>query len=82
MANAFWENTDGATEGAVGTHVVYRIVLIDTPNSDTSNYRIALQAHFYSNQRVNKFYNAPKDIKIYGEVLVNALTGEVIEASE
>jgi hypothetical protein len=82
LANAFWENADGATEGAAGTHVVYRVVLIDTPNADTSNYRIVLQAHFYSNQRVNKFYNPPKDIKIYGEVLVNALTGEAFEVTE
>lgn len=82
LANAYWNNADGSNEGAVGTLVVYKVVLLDTPNSDTNDYRIALQAEFFSNHDIRKDYNPPKEIRLYEQLLVNAFTGEVREYVE
>lgn len=78
-ANAYWNNLNGVEDGGAGTRGVYKVVLLDTPNSDTNYYRIALQVEFSSNFDMRQFYNPPYETRLYKQLFVNAFTGEVRE---
>ncbi|MBQ5834254.1 MAG: hypothetical protein IIW36_05505 [Clostridia bacterium] len=79
IANAHWDNLDGCSEGAVGTLVSYKVVLLGIPNSDTSAYHVALQAEFFSNHDIRHYCIPPEEIRSEGQILVDAFTGEVSE---
>ena len=81
-ANEYWNNADCSHEGAAGTYVVYKVVLLDTPNSHTNDYRIALNAEFFSNHDIRCDYNPPEKIQTYEQLLINAFTGEIREYAE
>ncbi|MBQ8416115.1 MAG: hypothetical protein IJX13_04345 [Clostridia bacterium] len=81
LANAYWDNQDGRTDGGAGTIFTARIVLIDTPNSDTNYYRIAFQVEFTSNVREGGECMPPYHINSYDQILVNAFTGEIIAST-
>ena len=77
LANAYWDNQDGRTDGGAGTVFTARIVLIDTPNSDTNYYRIAFQVEFTSKVEEGGECMPPYHINSYDQILVNAFTGEI-----
>ena len=77
LANEYWDNQDGRTDGGAGTVFTARIVLIDTPNSDTNYYRIAFQVEFTSNVEEGGECMPPYHINSYDQILVNAFTGEI-----
>ncbi len=79
FANTYWDHMDGAHDGAVGTLAFYRVVVLDTPNSDMKSYRIGLQMEFYSNWDVRKDCMPPRNSRIDKQILVDAKTGEITE---
>ena len=82
FANTYWNNVDGSHEGALGTTIMSKVVLLDTPNSDTNDYRIAWQLEYSSRAYDGWESNPPSRIDIYKQLLVNAFTGEVREYVE
>ena len=79
LANAYWDNQDGCTEGAAGTVYVTRIVLVDTPDTDTDCYRVALRTEGYSGGGVEGYECLPPhSIREMGEISVNAFSGEIM----
>ena len=82
LANAYWDNQDGRTEGAAGTNLTARVVLIDTPNSDSNYYRVAYQVEWSSNGgKEGHECMPPYDIQLHDQILVNAFTGEITTPS-
>lgn len=77
LANAYWDHQNGHTDAGAGTVVTAKIVLIDTPNSDTNEYRVALQWEFTSNVREGGECMPPYDIQLKDQILVNAFTREI-----
>ncbi len=78
LANAYWDNQDGCTDGGAGTIWTVRIVLIGPPNSQTNAYRVAFQVDWNSNGgREGYECLPPYDIQLKDQILVNAFTGEI-----
>ena len=78
LANAYWNNQNGAKDHGAGTIWTARIVLTDTPNFDTDYYRFDFRIESTSNvDRVNGEDITPYYIKSYDQILVNAFTGEI-----
>ncbi|MBQ9113288.1 MAG: hypothetical protein IJY08_06880 [Clostridia bacterium] len=78
LANAYWDNQDGNAERSAGTIWTARIVLIDTPNSETNYYRFAFQVEWNSGGgREGHECMPPYDIQSHDQILVNAFTGEI-----
>ena len=82
LANTYWNNTDCRSEGALGTTIIHKVVLLDTPDSDTNYYHIALQLEYSSHAYYGWESNSPHEIRIYKQLLVNASTGEIREYVE
>ena len=82
IANTYWNDADCRVEGAAGTTIISKVVLLDTPNSDTNYYRIALQLEYSSHVYDGWESNSPHEIRIYKQLLVNASTGEIREYVE
>jgi hypothetical protein len=79
IANTYWNDADCCVEGAAGTTIISKVVLLDTPNSDTNYYRIALQLEYSSHVYDGWESNSPHEIRIYKQLLVNASTGKIRE---
>ena len=80
LASNYWEFKSGMSEGAAGTLIVNKIVILEKPNSDTLSYRICWQMEGYRNHVPDSAYSlSPKSIIPYKQLLVNAFTGEVRE---
>ncbi|MBQ8850578.1 MAG: hypothetical protein IJ011_09625 [Clostridia bacterium] len=78
LANEYWDNQDGSTEVSAGTIWTVRIVLIDTPNSDTDHYRFAFNVEWSSNGAgVGDECRPPYSVNSHDQILVNAFTGEI-----
>ena len=78
LANAYWDYQDGIAECSAGTVVTARIVLIDTPNSDTNVYRFAFQWEWTSNGGGEADEcMPPHHISSKDQILVNAFTGKI-----
>ena len=78
LANEYWDNQDGRTDVAAGTVFTARIVLIDTPNSDTNYYRFAFNVECNSGGgQEGHECMPPYHINSHDQILVNAFTGEV-----
>jgi hypothetical protein len=82
IANTYWNDADCRVEGAAGTTIISKVVLLDTPNSDTNYYRIALQLEYSSHGYDGWESNSPHKIRIYKQLLVNASTGKIREYVE
>jgi len=77
LASSYWKFESGMTEGAAGTHILYKIVILEKPDSDTPAYRVCLQAEWYRNHMPDSAYSLPpKSVVTYKEVFVDAVTGE------
>ena len=76
IANTYWNNADCREEGAAGTTLISKVVLLDTPDSDTNHYRFALQVEASSHVYDGWESNPPHKIEIYKQLLVDAFTGE------
>ena len=79
LANTYWNNIDCRSEGALGTTIIHKVVLLDTPDSDTNYYRIAWQLEYASHSYDGWESNSPYEIKIYKQLFVNASTGKIRE---
>lgn len=80
LASNYWEFESGMSEGAAGTIIVNKIVILEKPNSDTQSYRISWQMEGYSNHAPGTWYSLPpKSVISHKELLVNAITGECRE---
>ena len=78
LANEYWNHQDGRTDVAAGTVYTARIVLIDTPNSETNDYRFAFHVESSSNGAgEGDECMPPYHINSYDQILVNAFTGEI-----
>ncbi len=68
------------SEGAAGTLIVNKIVILEKPNSDTLSYRICWQMEGYSNHVPYSPYSLqPKSVVPCEELIVDAITGECRE---
>ena len=76
-----WRMQDGDSEGACGTTLVSRIVILEKPNVDTMSYRICFQVEAYGHANHGWESQIPT-ITIYDELLVNAITGECVDINE
>lgn len=80
LASNHWGFKSGMSEGAAGTLIVNKIVILEKPNSDTPGYRICWQMEGYSNHAPDSPYSLPlRDVIIYDELFVDAITGECRE---
>lgn len=77
LANAYWDSQDGRSEGDMGCVYVARIVLIDTPNSETDDYRFAFHIKRYSGGAQEGYECMPPSVREHDQILVNAFTGKV-----
>ena len=78
LANAYWDQQDGCSEGSAGTIWRAKIVLIDTPSAETNHYRFAFQIEAYSGGGLEGYEcMPPHSIKEHDQILVNAFTGEI-----
>ena len=77
IANEYWDNPDGKTDHAAGAVFTDRIVLIDTPDSDSDYYHVAYQVEWSSNGGKEGYECMPPySVTIYKELFVDATTGE------
>lgn len=77
LASNHWGFESGMSEGAAGTRIVHRIVILEKPNSDTLSYRIRWQMEGYRNHVPDSAYSLPPESVIpYKELFVDAVTGE------
>ncbi len=82
LASAYWDNQDGCREQSAGTILTVRIVLIDTPNSETNYYRVAFQVEWNSGGGLEGYECMPPySIREHDQILVNAFTGEITASS-
>ena len=82
LANAYWDNQDGCTEGAAGTTFIAKVALTDTPNSESKYYRAAFQVESYSGGGLEGYEcMPPHTIREIDQILINAFTGEITTAA-
>ena len=78
LANEYWDYQDGRSEGSAGTIWTARIVLIDTPDSETDYYRVAFQVDWNSGGGLEGYECVPPySTHEHDQILVNAFTGEI-----
>ncbi len=76
IASNYWGFESGRSEGAAGTTIIHRIVILEKPNSDTLSYRICWQMERYSHIYDGWECLPLHDVEIYNELFVDAITGE------
>ncbi len=82
LANIYWDNQDGAQEAGAGRIWTARIVLIEVPNSETDYYRFAFQVERNAGGGQEGYEcMPPRDFKVADQILVNAITGEVVAST-
>ena len=80
IASNYWGIESGMSEGAAGTRILHKIVILEKPNSDTQGYRISWQWEGYRNHVPDPPYSLPpKNVIIHKELIVDAITGECRE---
>lgn len=82
LASEFWGFKSGMYEGAAGTHIVNKIVILEKPNNGTPSYRIGWQMEGYHTHVIDSVYAQPPSFSIYEELTVDAITGECREYVE
>ncbi len=79
LASDHWQLESGTSEGAAGTLIVHRIVILEKPTDDTQSYRIGWQAEEYRNHVPDAWYCLPpRNVISYKELLIDAITGECL----
>ena len=82
LANEYWDDQDGCKDTAAGTVYTARIVLTDTPNSETDYYRFAFNIESISNGGgEGDECKPPHHVRTCDQILVNAFTGEIRAAT-
>jgi len=80
IASNYWGIESGMSEGATGTRILHKIVILEKPNSDTQGYRISWQWEGYRNHVPDPPYSLPpENVIIHKELFVDAITGECRE---
>ncbi len=80
IASGVWGIESGMSEGAAGTRILHKIVILEKPNSDTQGYRISWQWEGYRNHVPDSPYSLPPEsVVAYKELFVDAITGECRE---
>jgi hypothetical protein len=80
LASKYWGFENGMVEGAAGTTIVNRIVIVEKPNSDTLGYHICWQMEGYTNHVIDNWYGQPpRNVTTHKELFVDAITGECRE---
>lgn len=80
IASNYWGIESGMSEGAAGTRILHKIVILEKPNSDTQGYRISWQWEGYRNHVPDSPYSLPpENVTIHKELFVDAITGECRE---
>ncbi len=83
IASNYWEIESGMSEGAAGTLILHRIVILEKPNSDTQGYRISWQWEGYCNHVPDPPYSLPpENVILHKELFVDAITGECREYTD
>lgn len=77
LANTYWDNQDGRSDGAVGSIFTARVELVDTPNPDAEYYRVAFLVERASNVMEWSECIPPRKVQLEDQILVNAFTGEI-----
>lgn len=76
IASAYWRLEDGASEGAAGTRLVHRIVVMDRVDGYSNCYHIAWQIESYHNFEVEgEVLGQPYRVKLYRELLIDDVSG-------
>ena len=77
LASKYWEMNSGMTEGAAGTLILHRLVILEKPDGDTPSYRIRWQMEAYHTHVPDDWYSLPPhSVRPYKEIYVDATTGE------
>ena len=80
LAADYWGIFNGMEDGAVGTHFLHTIVILEKPNSDTLSYHIGWYMEGYTNHVLDgPCSQPPYSVNIYEELIVDAITGECLE---
>ena len=83
IASDHWGFKSGMYEGAAGTLIVNKIVILEKPDGDTPYYRICWQMEGYRNHVIDSPYSLlPKSVLSHEEIYVDASTGTVRECTE
>ena len=83
IASNYWEIESGMSEGAAGTRILHKIVILEKPNSDTQGYRISWQWEGYRNHVPDPPYSLPpQNVVLHKELFVDAITGECREYTD
>lgn len=83
IASNYWGIESGMSEGATGTRILHKIVILEKPNSDTQGYRISWQWEGYRNHVPDPPYSLPpENVIIHKELFVDAITGECREYTD
>ena len=61
IASNYWKIENGMSEGAAGTQILHKIVILEKPNSDTQGYRISWQWEGYRNHVPDPPYSLPPE---------------------
>ena len=76
IASAYWRFEDGASEGAAGTRLVHRIVVMDRVDGYSNCYHIAWQIERYHNFEVEgEVLGQPYRVELYRELLIDDVSG-------
>jgi len=80
LASDHWGWESGATDGAAGHVYLLNIVVLEMPSGDTPSYRIGCRWEQYHTHVFDSVYAQPPSyVRVYEELIVDALTGEVRE---
>ena len=72
IASNYWKIENGMSDGAAGTLILHRIVILEKPNSDTHGYRISWQWEGYRNHVPDPTYSLPpKNVILHKELFVD-----------
>ena len=78
LASKYWGFESGMSEGAAGTRIVNKVVILEKPNSDRPIYRVCWQMEGYRNHVRDSAYSLlPKSVVTYKELFIDAFTGEI-----
>ena len=82
IANDYLGKPDGDYDVAMGTTIVYKVVLTQKPTVDSENYRIVLHEYHFCHWLDGWQANDPKPTYVLEELVVDAITGACREYEE
>ena len=79
IASAYWRLEDGVHDGALGTTIVHRIVILDKIDGYGNCHHVAWQREYYSHEFPEPIEERePSRVDIYKELLINTETGVIM----